>query len=95
MTTWNNVNRNSSVFSNPSRKSSTFTPVARNSSAYSNIVRNSAVFVNASRSLLLFGDLTFDQIGAMTFDGIFQGKPIGDWTFDSLIGPVWVNYSRN
>ncbi len=60
--------------------------------------RNSAVFTNQAQSAPqggIFGDLTFDQIGANTFDGLYHGIPVGDYTFDTPLGTTWVNATRH
>lgn len=76
----------------------TWASQTRNTASFSNQTRNSAVFAGISKSDggAVFGDLTFDQIGAETFDGIFRGRPVGEWHFDDPIsGTYWSNQTRN
>jgi hypothetical protein len=76
----------------------TWTPPNRNSASWSNTNRNTAVFAGLSKSGagMTFGDLNNDQIGTMTNDDIFQGRPIGDWSnSDPISGTIWTNTTRN
>lgn len=76
----------------------TWTPASKNSASWSNTTRNSATFAGISKSGagLTYGDLSNDQIGAMTNDDIFLGRPIGDWKNDDPVGGTfWVNSTRN
>ena len=57
--------------------------------------KNSSSFTNLSRSLRTFGDLTIDEIESLTFEGILNGKAVGDWTFDELIGQIWTNQVKS
>lgn len=68
------------------------------SPAWSNTTRNSATFAGVSKSGagLTYGDLSNDQIGAMTNDDIFLGRPIDDWKNDDPVGGTfWANSTRN
>lgn len=75
----------------------TFTNLDKSSApTFANASRNSATFSNASKSLRTFGSLTFDEIGAYTFDGMFQGKVLGDWAFDDLLNSdFWTNQNKS
>ena len=65
--------------------------------SFSNESKASSSFTNESKNgYVTFGSLTFDQIGAYTFDGIFQGRPLGDWAFDDLVlANFWENQSKS
>ncbi len=65
---------------------------------FTNATKHSTTFTNQALSAPqggIFGDLTFDQIGAETFDGMYHGKLIGDWKFDDPLGTQWSNATRN
>jgi len=59
--------------------------------------RNSAAFTNVAKSdVTTFGALPLSTIEAETFDGIFRGKAIDDWSFDDPISnTAWSNATRN
>lgn len=70
------------VFTNTSKSSApSFSAASKHSTAFSNV----------AKTLRTFGSFTFDEIGAMTFNGMINGKLVGDYTFDDLIGTVFVN----
>jgi hypothetical protein len=73
-----------------------FTNQTKNSASFSNQTKNSAVFGNISKSnQTVFGDLTYDQVGALAYDGMFLGRPVGDWKYNDLVGDFWNNQTKN
>ncbi len=65
--------------------------------AFSNQSKSSATFANQSQSAPpgIFGNLTYDQIGAITYSGLYQGIPVGNWHYNDSTGTSWGNQAKS
>lgn len=74
-----------------------YTNQSKSSSSFSNLAKNVSSFVNAARTLVVFGDIAGEAGSSDTFETVrgLNGETVGALTFDSLVGPVWSNQTKN
>lgn len=57
---------------------------------FSNESRNNASWTSDSKSgYRLFGEIPLSEIEENTFDGLYLGRPLGDWAFDDMVPNAW------
>jgi hypothetical protein len=73
-----------------------FTPLDKSASpSWANESKNNSSFTNTDKSHRIFGDLTFDEIGALSFEDTINGKAVGDYTFDDPVYSTWSNAQKS
>ena len=63
---------------------------------FSTIAKSSSqAFSTIAKTLRTFGDLTDDEIGALTFDSNVNGKAIGSYAFTDSVGTIYTTVKKN
>lgn len=78
----------------------TFSEQSRNSSSWTETNKSTApTFTETTKSggVRLFKDVPTSEVEANTFDGLLQGRPVSEWSFNDVYdmgSTTWTNQNK-